>query len=146
VTVLTETAESAPRVVGTLLAESDVVDAKGVSGRPKLQAGCQKNKRWLTLDAGVESVNIVPMEAGGMDVPVTPVTITTAAGTDRKTLQVSKQVMTNILIKGSAMQDVLESSEITIAYYPFGASAPVTARFTNEGIDRLTDTMTARCR
>ena len=144
--VLTETADAAPRVVGTLLAESDVVDAKGVAGRPKLQAGCQKNKRWLTLDAGVESVNIVPMEAGGMDVPVTPVTITTAAGTQKKTLQVSKQVMTNILVKGSVVQDVLASPEVTIAYYPFGATSPVTARFENEGIDRLNETMSARCR
>ncbi len=146
VSVLTESAESPPRVVGTLLAEADVFDAKGVAGRPKLQAGCQKAKRWLTLDAGVESVNIVPMEAGGMDVPVTPVTITTAAGTEKKTLQVSKQVMTNILIKGSVMQDVLESPEVEIAYYPFGATAPVTARFTNEGIEQLNETMTARCR
>jgi hypothetical protein len=146
VSVLTEAADSAPRVVGTLAAEADVVDARGQAGRPKLLAGCQKSKRWLTLDAGVESVNLVASEAAGMDVPLTAVTVTTASGTDKRKLDVSRQVMANILFRGSDIDELLASPTIEVAYYPFGAAEPVVARFTNEGVAHLTSEMAARCR
>jgi hypothetical protein len=146
VDVLTVSADSPPRVVGTLLADADVVDAKGRAGRPKLLAGCQKSKTWLTLDAGVDSVNLVVTEAAGLDVPETMVSLKTASGTDTQRLNVSKQVMANILFHGSDVDDVLASPTVEIAYYPFGASTPVVARFTNVGVDALTAEMAARCR